>query len=70
MGIMNKSTSGKSCLPWWEFSDIILPVVEEMDAGISCRMARSNTLIDIQYDQPWCFTVDGPETCEIPYCGK
>ena len=70
LGIVNQSTWGKSCLSWSEFSDIILPDVDEMDAGNSCRMARSHTLLDIQYDQPWCFTVDGPEPCEVPYCGK
>ena len=70
MGTLNKSTKGNSCLPWSEFNDIILPDVDGLDAGNSCRMARSPTLLDTHYDQPWCFTADGPEPCEVPYCGK
>ena len=69
LGMINTSTSGEPCIQWSNFTNIQFPYFED-DVGNSCRMASSITILDIQYDQPWCFTASGPEDCSVPYCGK
>ena len=70
LGFTNVSTSGKRCLEWRDVSGIKLPFIDEFYGGNFCRMARSTVILEVQFAQPWCFTVDGPELCDIPYCGK
>ena len=69
LGFINVSTSGKACLNWENFDEISLPFVEEFNANNFCRMAISKGFVEIPLNRIWCYTQEGPEACDIPYCG-
>ena len=69
LGFINVSTSGKACLNWENFDEISHPFVEEFNANNFCRMAISKGFVEIPLNRPWCYTQEGPESCDIPYCG-
>ena len=70
LGFINISTSGKTCLKWKDFDDILLPYINDSVANNYCRIASPRTVREIQFTRPWCYTLEGPELCDIPYCGE
>ena len=70
LGFINTTTSGATCLNWKYFGGISLPYGDTSEAANYCRMASSDTIYEFRFNQPWCFTDEGPESCNIAYCGK
>ena len=68
MGLIDTSASGGLCLDWTDFEGISFPYTEEIGVNNFCRMASS--LYEKRFDQPWCYTEEGPESCNIPFCGE
>ena len=70
LGYINRTRSGKVCLNWYDFDDISLPYESKLDGDNYCRMASSASMQEERFNHPWCYTVEGPELCDIPYCGE
>ena len=68
MGFINISTSGRMCLDWVGFEGVLFPYTDEIGVNNFCRMASS--LYEKRFDKPWCYTEEGPESCDVPFCGE
>ena len=69
LGNISVSASGKLCLPWQDFDNVTLPHGDTGNGKAYCRWAKTSQY-EIMFTRPWCFTHQGPELCDVPYCGK
>ena len=69
LGNISVSASGEACLPWRHFDGVMLIHGTTHDAKNYCRWAKTPKYA-ATFTRPWCFTREGPELCDVPYCSE